>query len=102
MAGWLGFGLGFGLVVGLGSGLVVGLAGGLVNGGSAVLSHLLLRYYLARDGHIPRWRYDKFLDYAHELVILRKVGGGYRFVHDYLRQYLARSPFVPDAVVGEE
>lgn len=42
-------------------------------------------------GHLPYWRYDKFLDYAAELVMLRKVGGGYRFAHDYLRQYMARA-----------
>jgi len=36
--------------------------------------------------------YDKFLDYAaQDLLILRKVDGGYRFTHDYLRQHLAAS-----------
>jgi uncharacterized membrane protein len=55
------------------------------------IQHYTLRHMLANAGHLPRWRYDKFLDYAAEdLLILRKVGGGYRFTHDYLRQHLAR------------
>jgi hypothetical protein len=57
------------------------------------IQHYTLRHMLANGGHLPRWRYDKFLDYAaQDLLILRKVGGGYRFTHDYLRQHLAASP----------
>jgi DNA polymerase III delta prime subunit len=96
------FGLVFGLLVGLLFGLLVGLLYGLLVGllfgGIAVIQHMTLRYFLIRDGFIPLWRYDRFLDYAAELVILRKVGGGYRFVHDYLRQYLASAAFVPDTI----
>ncbi len=79
-------------------GLAVGLMFGLLNGGRALIQHYILRAILARAGHLPYWRYDKFLDYAADLVILRKVGGGYRFAHDTLRQYLARS--APDTVGG--
>ncbi len=90
----LAFGLAVGLAVGLAGGLAVGLAvgleNGLENGGRAVIQHSVLRSMLTHDEHIPRWRYDGFLDYAADLVIMRKVGGGYRFVHDYVRQYLAK------------
>lgn len=100
------FGLPLGLLVGmLGGvlfGLPVGLLFGLIFGGAAVIQHSVLRYFLWREGHIPLWRYDKFLDYMAELVILRKVGGGYRFVHDYLRQYLASAAFVPDPMQKTE
>lgn len=76
---------------------------GLSLGGNAVIKHIILRFYLWREGHIPLWRYDKFLDYAaNDLIILRKVGGGYRFVHDYLRQYLASAAFVPDPMQKKE
>jgi NACHT domain-containing protein len=103
-----------GLALALPVGLVVGLAGdrtgwpvgwltivlafGLRGGLGALIQHAILRLFLARAGHIPRWRYDRFLDYAYDLVILRKVGGGYRFVHDYMRRYLASATFVPDAM----
>jgi hypothetical protein len=87
------------LLSGILSGPILGLVGSVFyGGGDAVIRHMVLRGFLARDGYIPYWRYDKFLDYCAELVILRKVGGGYRFVHDYLRQYLAGDKFVPDAV----
>ncbi len=89
------------LTLGLALGLAFGLVGGLRNGGFTVIQHVILRSILAHNGHIPRWRYDHFLDYAAELVILRKVGGGYRFVHDYMRQYLASSAFEPDAYFVE-
>lgn len=83
-------------------GITIGAAFGLHFGGYAVLQHMWLRYFLWREGHIPLWRYDKFLDYMAKLVILRKVGGGYRFVHDYLRQYLASAAFVPDPMEKAE
>lgn len=90
------------LAFGLAGGLALGLALGLTNGLDTFIQHAVLRRLLARGGHLPFWRYDHFLDYAAELVILRKVGGGYRFVHDYLRQYLASATFVADPTVGTE
>lgn len=95
-----------GITVGMLFGLVLAflrLLSGLENGGAAAINHMVLRFALAREGYVPLWRYDKFLDYCAELVILRKVGGGYRFVHDYLRQYLASAAFVPEeATRGSE
>lgn len=78
-----------GLVRGLVVGLLGGLIIGLVGGPKAFFQHYVLRWMLALEGNLPFWRYDKFLDYANDLVILRKVGGGYRFTHDMLRQHLA-------------
>jgi hypothetical protein len=43
---------------------------------------------LTRNGSAP-WRYAAFLDYAAERILLRKVGGGYTFIHRYLRDYFA-------------
>ncbi|MBZ0315157.1 MAG: NACHT domain-containing protein [Anaerolineae bacterium] len=99
---WAYNGLYFGVIPPLVAGLYSGVIVGTQTGGSAVLRHMILRFYLFRNGYIPLWRYDKFLDYMAELVILRKVGGGYRFVHDYLRQYLASAAFVPDPMQKTE
>jgi hypothetical protein len=77
---WL-FGVHSGLLFGLGFGLVVG-------GGAAVIKHYTLRFLLWRQGFIPR-DYISFLDYAAERILLRKVGGGYIFVHRMLLEYFA-------------
>jgi hypothetical protein len=96
--GGLVIGLAFGLrgpkiwlIGGLLSGLTIGLYFGLM----AFIQHYMLRWILSQEGHLPFRRYDYFLDYGHDLVILRKVGGGYRFVHDMLRQHQAGSPAKP-------
>jgi hypothetical protein len=48
----------------------------------------MLRLFLYRGGDIPM-NYARFLDYADSLSLLRKVGGGYVFVHRYLLEYFA-------------
>lgn len=77
-----------GLVFGLGVGLGAGLNSGLRYGGRACLQHLLLRLVLRHNGSAP-WRYVAFLDYAAERIFLRKVGGGYIFIHRLLQEYFA-------------
>ena len=73
---------------GLDVGLVVGLFVGLNAGGQACLQHLVLRLWLVRNGSMP-WNYIKFLDHAAERILLRKVGGGYIFIHRMLLEYFA-------------
>jgi hypothetical protein len=72
--------LSFGLLVGLGVGLLVGLLGGLNGGGEAASKHLILRILLwcYNDASL---NYARFLDYCHSRILLRKVGGGYIFIH---------------------
>jgi hypothetical protein len=77
-----------GLVVGPVVGLSIGLSLGLSNGGTACIQHAVLRTFLWRAGYIP-WNYSRFLDYAAEHILLRKVGGGYIFVHRLLLDYFA-------------
>jgi len=77
-----------GLLVGLTFGLLVGLLGLIWGGGEAVIKHYLLRFMLYRNGNLP-WRLVPFLDYAAERIFLRKVGGGYIFVHRMLMEYFA-------------
>jgi hypothetical protein len=69
--------------------LVLGAAASLALGGMAVIKHAILRLILYRSGHIP-WNYSRFLDYAAERVLLRKVGGGYIFMHRLLLGHFAQ------------
>jgi len=69
-------------------GLVFGLVGALAYGGYACLSHLALRFVLSRNGSMPL-HIVPFLDYCAERILLRKVGGGYIFVHRLLMEHFA-------------
>ncbi len=75
---------------GLVAGLIIGLVAGLGFGIHAVIQHIGLQLALSSEQVIPRWRYDKFLDYAAEIGLLRKVGGGYIFRHRLLMDYFAQ------------
>jgi hypothetical protein len=85
-------GLTGGLVTALADGLLValpfGLTAGLALGGYACLSHAALRLVLWRVDALPLSTI-RFLDYATERVFLRRVGGGYIFVHRLLQEYFA-------------
>jgi DNA polymerase III delta prime subunit len=72
-------------------GTISGLMGGLPNGGIASMQHLVLRLFLWRSKLIP-WNYPRFLDYAAEHILLRKVGGGYMW----------SDPFLPDHTVNQQ
>ena len=77
-------GLLLGLVLGLGFGLTVACDYGF----NAFIKHFLLRYILYQQGNIP-WDLVPFLDHAAECILLRKVGGGYIFIHRMLMDYFA-------------
>jgi predicted lipid-binding transport protein (Tim44 family) len=81
-----------GLVLGLAVGLVLGLGfwlfGVLDFGGAACVQHVVLRVMLVRGGLMPR-RYVRFLEYAAERVLLRRVGGAYEFIHPLLLDHFA-------------
>jgi hypothetical protein len=80
-------GLFSGLIFGLCSGLGGGLGVGLDIGGRAVLQHYTLRWLLYRNGSLPFRDLIPFLDYCAERIFLRKVGGGYIFVHRLLMEH---------------
>jgi F0F1-type ATP synthase membrane subunit c/vacuolar-type H+-ATPase subunit K len=82
----------FGLIGGGTGGLTVGLQGlnaGLLYGGIACIQHFILRCMLYQKGRIP-WDYEKFLDFVSERKLMKKVGGGYIFLHRMLLEYFAR------------
>ena len=87
---WLSVCLSLGLIVGLAGGLLAGL----LNGGLACTQHGVLRWLLWRSGFIPR-NYVRFLDFAAERILLRKVGGGYIFIHRLLLDYFATLDTAP-------
>ena len=58
------------------------------SGGYPVVQHVMLRRLLRRNGSIPV-NIARFLDYAASLILTRKVGGGYIFIHRYLLEYFA-------------
>lgn len=82
----------FNLIDEMNIGLIFGLAGGLsialIYGGSAFIRHFLLRWFLARYNYLP-FKLVPFLDEMAERLILRKVGGGYIFIHRMLLEYFA-------------
>jgi hypothetical protein len=82
----------FGLIGGGTGGLTFGLQGlnaGLLYGGIACIQHFILRCMLYQKGRIP-WDYEKFLDFVSERKLMKKVGGGYIFLHRMLLEYFAR------------
>jgi len=101
---WLIFGLGIGLMFGVSGnllfslgialifalivGLLFGLIVGSLFGGLAVVQHYTLRLILARNDLLP-WRLIPFLDYCVDRIFLRRVGGGYIFVHRLLMEHFA-------------
>ena len=87
------FGLSVGMICGLIVGLIFGLIVGLNRGGSAVIKHYALRLILWLNGHKP-FNLVRFLDYCARLILLKKVGGGYIFIHRMLLDYFADMPQV--------
>jgi len=73
---------------GLTDAAIPALAVGLACGGAAFVQHFVLRCLLWCAGCIP-FNYARFLDYAAERILLRKVGGGYIFIHRLLLEYFA-------------
>jgi hypothetical protein len=81
----VGTGLGIGVLAGIALGLLLGLYKG---GGMALIQHVTLLYFLRRNDSIPR-NYVDFLDFATDRIFLRKMGGGYMFIHRMLMDYFA-------------
>ncbi len=65
------------------------LSFGLWTAGRTLIQHISLRSVLYFSGYIPH-NYGHFLDHASEHFFLRKVGGGYSFIHRILQEYFAQ------------
>ena len=82
---------GYQLIRVLSSGLSSRLIVGVDRGGSAVIKHYALRLILWLSGYTP-FKFIKFLDHCAKLILLKKVGGGYIFIHRMLLDYFADIP----------
>ena len=63
--------------------------GGLRYGGIDIIQHFILRVILYSNIHNIPWNYARFLDYASERRLMKKVGGGYVFYHRMLMEHFA-------------
>ena len=94
LLGWMGIGQIAEQIAGLSVALIAGLimsAGWIAGkryGGFAVIQHYFLRL-LMKVNHLLPWKLIPFLDYCTDLVFLRRVGGGYIFVHRMLMEHFA-------------
>jgi predicted Ser/Thr protein kinase len=70
------------------AGMLIGVISGMVRGGWAVIMHAAVRLVLAATTPLPL-RLASFLDQAAELALMRRVGGGYLFLHRTFQDYLA-------------
>jgi hypothetical protein len=81
---WLDYGPGYVLSLSISGGLIVCM----VTGGLSVWRHYVLCLLLWRSHTFP-WQTASFLDDATARILLRRIGGGYSFVHRLLLDYLA-------------
>jgi eukaryotic-like serine/threonine-protein kinase len=74
----------------VGSTAIIGIGAliGLAAGGLAWIRHYILRLILWRHDYLP-WNIARFLDSCADRVLLRKLGGGYIFVHRLLLEHFA-------------
>jgi hypothetical protein len=74
-------------------GLVAGLVGPLSYGGITLWRHYVLRWRLTRQGVLPGGLSDRqliaYLDDMKDHLLLRRVGGGWVFIHRTLQEYFA-------------
>ena len=73
---------------GMSLGFPFGLLGGMLFGGFAVIQHYSLRILVSGNKYLP-FRLVPFLDHCVDLIFLRRVGGGYIFVHRLLMEHFA-------------
>lgn len=76
------------LVIAVPVGIYFAVFGALWYGALDAGQHAILRLMLRGRGAIPS-RLPRFLDYGTRLILLQRVGGGYRFVHGSLMEHIA-------------
>ena len=75
---------------GLIGGVLVMMMSGTLQGGRNVANHYYLRLLLWLQKCLP-WHYARFLDETADRILLRKVGGGYIFIHRFLQDYFEQT-----------
>lgn len=74
--------------------LTAGTVFGLIFGFNTVIKHYTLRVILSMNGMFPL-RIQQFLDAMHKRIFLRRVGGGWIFIHRSVMEYFASLAAVP-------
>ena len=70
-------------------GFIIGLISGVIGGGGKTcFQHITLRFILNFLNLAP-WNYARFLNYAAELRLMKRIGGGYVFYHRMLMEHFA-------------
>ncbi len=82
------FGIDLGITIGFPIGLFFGVLYGIINNGKSLIKHYGIRLTLKINNLLP-WRLVPFLDHCVDLIFLRRVGGGYIFVHRLLMEHFA-------------
>ncbi|MBK7564847.1 MAG: hypothetical protein IPI21_11415 [Propionivibrio sp.] len=77
-----------GLVIGWVVGSYFAVVGALWYGGIDIINHYALRGILWLSGRTPL-RLIRYLDSAVKIRLLRRIGGGYAFIHRALLEYFA-------------
>jgi NACHT domain len=77
-----------GLLVGLLLGLGLAVFFACEFGGKAYIDHYLLRLILA-PSHVAPWHYGRLLQESVDRILMRRVGGGYSFIHSMFQEYFA-------------
>jgi eukaryotic-like serine/threonine-protein kinase len=67
----------------------IGILFGIFYGLGFVLNHYILRLLLFQSGYLP-WNITGFLNYCTERIFMRRVGGGYIFIHRTLMEHFAQ------------
>lgn len=75
----------------IGSTVSVAYVAGILRGGYAVVQHGVLRVLLWASGRLPL-RLVSVLDDGVRRGLLRRIGGGYVFIHPTLQDELAERP----------
>ncbi len=83
-----------GMIVGISIGAIFGVIFGVIFGLGAFVQHFVLRTWLWRTNSLP-WNIVQFLNEATELLLLRKVGGNYIFIHRLQLEYFASLDSLP-------
>lgn len=80
---------GIAALVGLGIGFVGGLTRAPIRFGAyPLIGHFLLRITIIQ-GKVGPWNYERFLNHCSERILMRRVGGGYIFLHRTLLDHFA-------------
>jgi hypothetical protein len=61
----------------------------LYTGGLTCAQHFTTRFMLWQIQVCP-WNYSQFLNFVSERMLLQEVGGGYQFIHDFLKKHLEK------------